>query len=145
MIDFIEDNDEHTATGIHSSNEFFEHSIGWPTGERDLFVFIVLKQHVADVGKHPVLCVNLTAVNHDGLNLPPNGLAFDFEMVANVVGHGGFSCPGYSVNGHVRGDVAFQCLPEVVRHFLHLCVSVWEVIGAMVVPENFLVLEEGFL
>ena len=113
MIDFVEDDDEDTATLVHASNEFTEDSVCWPAREWDLADFMGLQQRITKMAQHPVLGVDLTAVDHDCLNGPVEFSTFRFKFITDIRGHCSFSCAGDSVQGHVGRDVAVESFDKV--------------------------------
>ena len=117
MVDFVKHNNEHATALVHSTHQLVEDSVGRPTGEGDFVLFKLFEERIADVTEHPILGVNLPTVDDNRLDLSVHRIAFGSEMVAHVVGDGGFAGPGDTVEGHVAGDVAGERFPEVVRDF----------------------------
>ena len=70
MVDLIEDDDVHTTDGIHPLDKFREHLVRRPAGERDL-VFETFDQRIAEVGQHPILGVDVAAIDEDRVDDAP--------------------------------------------------------------------------
>ena len=118
MVNFIQDDDEDATPAVHSADQFIEDAVGWPSCEGDFILFKFLEKGVSDVAEHPVLGVDLAAVDHDGLDLSIHGLSFCLEVMAHVIRDCSLACTRDTVEGHVGRNMSLECFPEVVGNLL---------------------------
>ena len=85
------------------------------------------------MAEHPVLCVDLAAVDHDGLYFSVHRFSFCLEVMANVIRDCSLACTRDAVEGHVGRNMPLECFPEVVGNFLDFIGSMGELSRSMIV------------